>query len=69
VLCDPISAAELRVLELLPTHLSSLEIGAVLSISPNTVKAHTRAIYRKLEATGRSEAVIRAGRLGLLTSV
>ena len=65
-LAEPLTAAELRVLELLPTHLSSSEIGAMLHISRNTVKAHARSIYRKLDVGGRSDAVERARRHGLL---
>jgi two-component system response regulator DesR len=42
------------------------EIAAHLYMSPNTVKDHTRALYRKLGARNRTEAVQRAQRLGLL---
>jgi len=55
------------VLAVLPTHLSLEEIGEALRISRNTVKAHLRSIYRKLDATGRSDAVERARRHGLLS--
>ena len=65
---DTLTAAELRVLALLPTHLSSAEIGDALHISRNTVKAHARSIYRKLDADGRSDAVERARRHGLIGS-
>jgi ATP/maltotriose-dependent transcriptional regulator MalT len=58
------SAAELAVLQSLATGLSRREIGAKLYISLNTVKTHTRELYRKLGATSR--AVARAGALGLL---
>ena len=47
-------------------HLSPAEIGEALHISRNTVKAHLKAIYRKLEVTRRSDAIERARRLGLL---
>jgi LuxR family transcriptional regulator, maltose regulon positive regulatory protein len=43
-----------------------VEIGEHLYVSRNTVKTHTLSIYRKLGASGRSEAVERAGELGLL---
>jgi hypothetical protein len=43
-----LSAAELRVLELLPTHLSLREIGDQLYTSRNTVKSHVAAIYGQL---------------------
>jgi LuxR family maltose regulon positive regulatory protein len=51
------SNAELAVLRLLSTDLSSREIGAELFISPNTVRSHTRALYRKLGVNSRSAAV------------
>jgi len=60
------SAAELVVLEGLATGLSRREIGAQLYISLNTVKTHTRELYRKLGATSRADAVARAEALGLL---
>ena len=63
-----LSTAEMRVLQLLPTHLSRAEIGDELHISQNTVKAHVAAIYRKLQCSTRTEAVTRARDLGLLRS-
>jgi LuxR family transcriptional regulator, maltose regulon positive regulatory protein len=63
---EPLTAAELRVLELLPTHLSTAAIGEALHISRNTVKAHLRTIYRKLDVATRADAVERATRHGLL---
>ena len=60
------SAAELAVLQSLATGLSRREIGAKLYISLNTVKTHTRELYRKLGATSRADAVARAEALGLL---
>ncbi len=68
VLGEPLTAAELRVLELLPTHLSLAEIGETLHISRNTVKAHVRSIYTKLAVSGRADAVERARRQGLLAA-
>jgi LuxR family maltose regulon positive regulatory protein len=61
-----LTAAELRVLQLLPTHLSYREMAGVLHISANTVKTHAHAAYRKLDACSRSEAVERARSVGLL---
>jgi LuxR family maltose regulon positive regulatory protein len=60
------SAAELAVLQCLANDLSRREIGARLYISVNTVKTHTRELYRKLGATSRADAVARAEALGLL---
>ncbi|MCU7726482.1 LuxR C-terminal-related transcriptional regulator [Actinoplanes sp. KI2] len=65
-LAEPLSERELDVLRFLPTVLTANEIAASLGISVNTVKAHMRAIYRKLGATRRREAVVRARQLGLL---
>jgi LuxR family maltose regulon positive regulatory protein len=61
-----LTAAELRVLELLPTHLNLADIGDELYISRNTVKTHVAAIYRKLGALSRGQAVRHARELGLL---
>lgn len=52
-----LSAAELRVLQYLPTHLSLAEIADKLYLSRHTVKSHVVAVYRKLDAANRSEAV------------
>ena len=60
------TAAELRVLPLLTTHLSFREIGAELFLSPNTIKSQAISIYRKLGAATRGQAVTRARELGLL---
>jgi LuxR family transcriptional regulator, maltose regulon positive regulatory protein len=61
-----LTAAELRVLRMLPTHLSFPAIAARLFVSTNTVKTHVRALYRKLDASSRSEAVSQATSAGLL---
>ena len=61
-----LTTAELRILALLPTHLSFREMGTRLYVSPNTVKTQAQAVYRKLDASSRSEAVARANELGLL---
>ena len=68
VLAGPASLtnAELRVLRLLPTHLSFREMGLYLHVTANTVKTHAHAVYRKLDATSRSEAVVQARGVGLL---
>ena len=59
---------EQDVLELLPTLQPVDEIAEDLGVSRNTVKTHMRAIYQKLGADGRREAVHRARRAGLLTA-
>jgi LuxR family maltose regulon positive regulatory protein len=63
---EPPSPAELAVLRLLASDLSAREIGAQLFLSPNTVRTHTRAIYRKLGVNSRADAVARADAFGLV---
>ena len=66
LLVEEPSAAELAVLRYLASGLSQREIGVQLYISLNTVKTHTRELYRKLDVTSRADAVARAEALGLL---
>jgi LuxR family transcriptional regulator, maltose regulon positive regulatory protein len=61
-----LTTAELRVLRLLPTHLSFREIAGHLHVSANTIKTQAHAIYRKLHASSRTEAVANARQVGLL---
>ena len=61
-----LTGAELRLLPMLCTHLSVPEIGAELVLSPHTIKSRMKSIYRKLDATTRSQVVTRARELGLL---
>jgi LuxR family maltose regulon positive regulatory protein len=63
---EPLTERELAVLRLLPTHLSSREIGRELYVSVNTVRTHVQAVYRKLEVATRAEAVAHARHLRLL---
>jgi LuxR family maltose regulon positive regulatory protein len=65
VLAEPLTAAEERVLQLLPTS-TYLQIADTLYISRNTVKTHLRSIYQKLAVASRSEALERAVDLRLL---
>jgi LuxR family maltose regulon positive regulatory protein len=61
-----LTAAELRLLPLLTTHMPVPEIAAELFLSPHTVKSEMKSIYRKLGATTRTQAVTRSRELGLL---
>jgi LuxR family maltose regulon positive regulatory protein len=61
-----LTAAELRLVPLLPTHLTYPEIGERLFISRHTVKTHAGSVYRKLGASSRAEAVDRIKQLGLV---
>jgi LuxR family transcriptional regulator, maltose regulon positive regulatory protein len=61
-----LTTAELRVVQFLPSHLSFPQIAERLYVSPNTVKTHVRAVYRKLDASSRGQAVELAQRNGLL---
>jgi LuxR family transcriptional regulator, maltose regulon positive regulatory protein len=61
-----LTAAELRLLPLLTTHLSFREIAERLYVSRNTVKSQAISVYRKLDASSRSEAIERAVALGLV---
>ena len=61
-----LTAAELRVLPLLASHLPAAEIAAELSVSVHTIKSQQASLYRKLGTSSRSQAVARARQLGLL---
>jgi len=61
-----LTAAELRLLPLLSTHLSFPEIAQEMVLSRHTIKSEVTAIYRKLGASTRSQAVTRSRKLGLL---
>jgi LuxR family transcriptional regulator, maltose regulon positive regulatory protein len=63
-----LTRAELRLLPLLSTHLSFREIGERLFVSRNTIKTQAISVYRKLGVSSRSDAINRAGELGLVES-
>ena len=63
---DPLSAAEIALLQLFPTRLTLGEIARERSVSINTVKTQAGAVYRKLGADGRDQAVEIARRQGLI---
>jgi LuxR family maltose regulon positive regulatory protein len=61
-----LTAAELRLLPYLTTHLSFREIGERLYLSRNTIKTQAISVYRKLGVSTRSDAMEQALRLGLV---
>jgi len=63
---DELTPSEIAVLRLLPSPLNQRQISDELFLSINTVKSHTKAIYRKLAAGSRIEAVALARRRGLI---
>jgi LuxR family maltose regulon positive regulatory protein len=67
-LVEPLSERELEVLQLIAEGLTNREIASRLLLSVNTVKAHARNIYGKLDAHNRTQAVARARALGILPS-
>ncbi|HEC10917.1 MAG TPA: hypothetical protein ENI86_15340 [Acidimicrobiales bacterium] len=63
---EPLTEREMAVLRFLPTAMSQREIAGELFVSPNTVKTHCRAIYRKLGVGNRKAAVQAARDRGVL---
>jgi LuxR family maltose regulon positive regulatory protein len=63
-----LTPTELRVLPMLATHLTFHEIADELFVSTHTIKSHVASIYRKLEASTRSQAVARSREMALLDS-
>jgi LuxR family maltose regulon positive regulatory protein len=61
-----LTAAELRLLPLLATHLTFPQIAEQMSLSRSTVKSQAMSIYRKRGGSSRSQAVTRSRELGLL---
>lgn len=63
---EPLTRRELEVLQLLADGLSNKGIAARLHVSEHTAKFHVNAILTKLGAQGRTDAVVRGARLGLV---
>ncbi len=63
-----LTAAELRLLAYLPTHLTFREIAERLYVSTHTVKSQAMAIYGKLGVSSRRGAIEKAVEAGLLDS-
>jgi LuxR family maltose regulon positive regulatory protein len=65
-LAEPLTDREVDVLHLFRGTLSLREIGQQLYLSQNTIKTHTRAIYRKLGVSTRQEALAKAREMDIL---
>ena len=65
-LIEPLTDRELTILRLLPAPTPQRELASALFVAPSTLKTHLRAIYRKLGAESRGDAVIRARERGLI---
>ncbi|MDQ3934990.1 MAG: response regulator transcription factor [Actinomycetota bacterium] len=63
---NPLSQREREVLEMLAGGATNREIAARLFLSPHTVKDHTSALYKKINARNRADAILRAQRMGLI---
>ncbi len=63
---EALTPRELEVLQLMAEGMPNKTIAGRLGISEHTVKFHVNAILNKLGAQGRTEAVVRATRLGLV---
>jgi len=63
---ETLSRRELVVLRMLGGPLSQRDIGRELYLSLNTIRSHTKSIYRKLGASSRAEALERAHERSLI---
>jgi DNA-binding NarL/FixJ family response regulator len=63
---SPLTERETEILRLAAKGLSFETIGELTEISPHTVVAHVKKIYRKLAVHSRGEAVYEASQMGLL---
>ena len=63
-----LSPRELEVLNQLGRGLGNKELGVALGVGGETIKSHLKAIFLKLEVSGRAEAVARGYELGLISA-
>jgi ATP/maltotriose-dependent transcriptional regulator MalT len=63
---DTLTTRERDILVMISQGLTNKRIARILTISPETVKSHVKRIFSKLAVGTRTEAVFRAGSLGLL---
>jgi DNA-binding NarL/FixJ family response regulator len=64
---SPLSPRENEILELLSEGFANKEIAYQLSISERTVQFHIKSLFEKLEASSRTDVVIKAIKKGFLT--
>ncbi len=62
----PLTARELAVLSLISVGYSNKEIAEQLSVASETVKAHVKNIFAKLDVSRRAQAVMEAKKMNLL---
>lgn len=66
---NPLSEREKEVLVLLAKGMGRSDIAELLDVSAHTAAGHTKAIYRKLNVSGRVEATLEAVKMGLVTGI
>lgn len=66
VLVEPLTPREMDVLRLLVEGLTNQAIAQTLTLSPGTVKSYLQGIFQKLEVSDRTQAAVKAIRLGLV---
>jgi two-component system response regulator DegU len=62
-----VTRREEEVLQLIADGCSTPEVAKALAISQKTVKNHLTSIYQKLDARDRTQAILQALRLGIVT--
>ncbi|MEW5871225.1 MAG: LuxR C-terminal-related transcriptional regulator [Chloroflexota bacterium] len=65
-LYEPLTSQERRILRLLAGGLSSNQVAEELVIAVSTARSYIKAIYRKLDAHSRAQAIARGQELGLI---
>jgi two-component system NarL family response regulator len=61
-----LTAREIAVLQLVARGMTNKEIGTALSMGEETVKAHLKHVFAKLDVTDRTEAALLAVQRGLI---
>lgn len=64
---SPITQREAEVLQLIANGRNTNDVATELYVSVKTVKNHLGSIYSKLDAHDRTQAVLKAARLGIIT--